>query len=306
VASHGDRYPRIAAGTVLGLAAAFSLIAWRSGQGFDANRLVNAVPRDKGVLFYVDVAQLRSAGLLKAFAGSAATEEPDYRKFVHDTGFDYTKDLDAAAVTLVDGNSYAAVRGSFQWKRLSDYAIAQGGTCVDQFCKMPANEPGRFISFYPLRGNVLALAVSREERGVEKIGLAGPPSGFHVDGPIVISAPGFAFENVSGLPPGAQAFLSPLAKGTRASFSVKVSSTEKMDLRLDAETASPEIAKGMAKQLQMTTELLKNMLAREKMTPTPEDLSGVLVAGAFVANDSRVVGSWPLDHRFVEGLFSAK
>jgi len=46
----------------------------------------------------------------------------------------------------------------------------------------------------------------------------------------------------------------------------------------------------------------ENMLSREKMTPSPEDLAHVLVAGTFEAKDARVSGHWPLDRRFVEGL----
>jgi hypothetical protein len=48
------------------------------------------------------------------------------------------------------------------------------------------------------------------------------------------------------------------------------------------------------------------MLAREKMIPSPGDLSGLLVAGTFEARDVRVAGNWPLDRRFVEGLLSGE
>jgi hypothetical protein len=40
------------------------------------------------------------------------------------------------------------------------------------------------------------------------------------------------------------------------------------------------------------------------MTPSPADLSGLLVAGSFLAKEGRVEGTWPLDRRFVDGLLS--
>jgi hypothetical protein len=208
---------------------------------------------------------------------------------------------------LADGDTYAVVRGSFDWKRLAAYAVNQGGSCEGPVCRMPASEAGRFISFYPLRSNVLALAVSRDTRAVKKIGLPDKIMAVAVTAPVAIFAPGFAFERISGFPPGAQAFLSPLARAKRVSFFIHGGdrTADLMGLELDAETGSNDIAQEIAKQLQSTTELLKNMLAREKMTPRPDDLSGVLVGGTFETKGDRVSGSWPLDRQFLESLFTA-
>jgi hypothetical protein len=288
-------------------AAIFGFFKWRSSREYDAARLVETLPRNGGAIVYLDFATLRSAGLLDVLAGSKAAEESDYRKFVQESGFDYRSDMDAVAVAFSDGNMYATARGKFQWKRLSDYARANGGSCKDDICQMPASQPGRFVSFYLLRNNVLALAVSPDPHGVDVIN---PPQGksiFRSSEPVALSAPGSAFEKPgAALPPGAQAFLSPLAKAIRVTFYAGSAANDKakLALRLDAECATPEAAQELAKQLQSTTLLLKNMLAREKMTPSPADLSGLLVAGTFEAKDVRVAGNWPLDRRFVEGLLS--
>jgi hypothetical protein len=100
--------------------------------------------------------------------------------------------------------------------------------------------------------------------------------------------------------------LSPLSTAKRVTFYAGSTAGDKtkLALRLDAECASPEAARVLAEQLQSTTQLLKNMLAREKMTPSPADLSGLLVAGSFLAKEGRVEGSWPLDRRFVDGLLA--
>jgi hypothetical protein len=297
----------VAAFVVLVAASIYGFFKWRSSREFDASRLVETLPRNGSAIVYLDFATLRAGGLLDALAGSKTAEEADYRKFVQDSGFDYRRDLDAVAVAFVDGNTYATARGAFQWKRLADYAGANGGSCASSICEMPASQPGRFISFYLLQSNVLALAVSLDRHGVDIINPAhGGNAVFHSSDPVALSAPGSAFENAGVLPPGARAFLSPLTKAKRVTFYAGSSSEDKtkLALRLDAECATPEAAKAMAEQLQSTTQLLKNMLARDKMTPSPADLSGLLVAGSFVAKDERVAGSWPLDRGFVDGLLS--
>jgi hypothetical protein len=107
---------------------------------------------------------------------------------------------------------------------------------------MPASQPGRFVSFYPLRNNVLALAVSPDPHGVD---LINPPQGktiFRSSDPVALSAPGSAFEKPGAvLPPGAQAFLSPLAKALRVTFYAGSAAGDKakLALRLDAECATP-------------------------------------------------------------------
>jgi hypothetical protein len=297
----------MAAGFLLLVAVAVGgFLKWRSSRDYDAAGLVETLPRNGSAIIYLDFATLRAAGLLGALAGSKATEEPEYRKFVQDSGFDYKSDLEAVAVAFVDGNMYATARGAFQWKRLSDYATANGGSCKNSVCEMPASQPQRFVSFYPLRSNVIALAVSPDRHGVD---LINPPQGdpvFRSSDPVALSAPGSAFEKPGALPAGAQAFLSPLSRAKRVTFYAGSTAADKtkLALRLDAECVSPEAAQELAKQLQSTTELLKNMLAREKMTPSPADLSGLLVAGTFQAKDGRVAGTWPLDRRFVDGLLS--
>jgi hypothetical protein len=297
----------MAAAFLLAVAAGVAVyLKWRSSRAYDAARLVQTLPRNGSTIVYLDFVTLRTAGLLDALAGSKTVEESDYRRFVQDSGFDYRSDLEAVAASFVDGNMYAAARGRFQWKRLADYARESGGSCANSVCEIPGSQPGRFISFYPLRSDVLALAVSPDRHGADIIN---PPQGdtvFRSSDPVALSAPGSAFQSVGVLPPGARAFLSPLSKAKRVTFYAGSAAGDKtkLGLRLDAECLSPEVARELAQQLQSTTQLLKNMLTREKMTPSPADLSGLLVAGSFAAKDAHVEGSWPLDRRFVDGLLS--
>ena len=58
----------------------------------------------------------------------------------------------------------------------------------------------------------------------------------------------------------------------------------------------------LAAQLQRITTLLADMIAREHQKPNPSDLSGVLTSGAFNHLGTRVLGSWPLERGFIDGL----
>ena len=179
-----------------------------------ATDLVQYLPPDQAVHAYVDVNLLRSAGLLDLLAGSKAAEEPDYRRFIDQTGFDYRTDLDAVAAAFVHGDTYIVARGRFQWKRLNDYAREQGGNCRNIDCTMPASTPGRHISFYPIRSSILALAVSKEERGIDMIG----PKQWHnppnlPPDPVWISAPSYMFGDTESLPAGNSKLLSSASSG---------------------------------------------------------------------------------------------
>ncbi len=177
---------------------------WRRGlRHFDATSLVESLPPDQATHVYVDVDALRRSGILGLVAGSAAAEDPDYRNFVQETGFDYRSDLDAVAAAFLHGNVYFVLKGRFDWKLLSKYARAHEGKCLNATCDMPASTPDRHISFYPLNSDVLALAVGTEERAVTMIG----PKQWHTPPqlppePVWISAPSYAFSDVNSSPVG--------------------------------------------------------------------------------------------------------
>ncbi len=275
-----------------------------------AARLMRCLPLDGAVKVYIDFDQLRANGLLDLLAGAKSAEEADYRKFVEDTGFDYRSDLDGVAAAFVRGDIYFAVRGHFDWARLSAYAHAQQGQCRDTICSMPASQPNRFVSFYPLASTVMALAVSSQEQGVTRIApLESPASSAIPSAPVWISAPSFAFTNLKNLPAGSSV-LSPLADAQEAAFRIQAApgagGNAAFEIVLDAPCATPEIAAEVARKFTATTELLRSMLQRDRITPNPADLSGVLVAGRFESRASHMTGTWPIDRRFVEALVSGK
>ena len=288
-------------------ATAVGLVEWRRiSRPFDAAGLLATLPATNATHAYFDVALLRKGGWLDLLAGSKAAEEADYRRFVEQTGFDYRTDLDAVAVSFLHGDIYATLRGRFVWKQLSAYARAQGGECRNAVCNMPASSPNRYISFYPLKSDVLAFAVTSEPLGVyavaphpAKADLPAPAD------PVWLSVPSSMFDDPSSLPAGTHGFLSPLAHAQNVTFSVSPRD-QRIEIRLEVTCASPEAASALAQQLTgLTTELTK-LIAREHMTPNPRDLSGVLVAGKFEQQEAHVKGTWPIERGFVEALASGQ
>jgi hypothetical protein len=308
---------QLAAGLVAICVAIIAVLEWRqSNKIYDPATLLQCLPQDRSAHLYLDVDALRASGLLDLVAGSKASEEADYRHFVDATGFDYRVDLDAVAAAFSGGNAYFAVRGHLEWDRLSAYALAQGGRCRNAICVMPATQPHRFISFYLLKPDVLALAASSDESGIYMVAPAKwtqPPQV-----PVAalwISTPAFVYANPSALPEGTHAFLSPLAQAQNTTFSLGPATPGRVALpginqsyvlRMEAKCASPKDAAQLGHQLDAATDLLRKMLSRDKQTPSPSDLAAVLAGGHFDVQQERVDATWPIDGRFVRSLLSGK
>jgi hypothetical protein len=278
---------------------------WRVSLPYDAARLISVLPTERATVMYLDTEQLRRSGLLALLAGSKAAEEPDYRKFVDETGFDYRTDLDALAASFEENRLYATLRGRFRWKQLTAYAESQGGECHYSVCTMLGSAADRNISFYPLKSDVLALAVSTDPRAVTSIGTGGK---LHMPLPLYpfwISVPAAVFNRPDAFPAGTRAFLSPLTRAEKITFAAGPQG-DRLQLRLEVACATPEAAAELVKQFSSVTGLLKSMIEREHMTPNPRDLSGVLVAGIFEQRQSTVIGTWPMERGFVEALASGQ
>ena len=282
-------------------------LEWASlSHRYDAAHMLGRLPLADSVKLWVDVDQLRSSGMLDLLAGSAAAEDPEYREFTRQIGFDYRTSLDGVAAAFHNGNVYFAVHGKFDFKKLVDYVHKQeGGSCQDVVCSLPASQPGRYVSFYPLDGQALALAFSGEPAGVRMVAPNPGTPPLNPSAPVWISAPGSAYSEFKHLPSGAQAFLSPLTETRESAFSIGPAGSG-LELHLDATSASADSALRLAAQLSSTTEELRKMIRLQHMTPSAADLSGLLVSGRFEAHDVHVTGVWPLERKLLESLFTGK
>jgi hypothetical protein len=147
---------------------AVSFLAWWLWQKRgDPDAWFRRLPGENVLLLHLDVAALRATTSLSPLLQSQVPPDPDYAAFVRQTGFDYQRDLDQAAVCYLSDRVYILARGRFDPARLRAYAQAQGGACPgDRPCHMPASQPGRRISFLLLASDTLALATAPETDAV--------------------------------------------------------------------------------------------------------------------------------------------
>jgi hypothetical protein len=261
------------------------------------------LPTRDSMVFYVDFAALRKGGVLQMLAGSKVGEEPEYKVFVMKTEFDYTRDLDAVLACFTPHAKYLVVKGRFDWNSLASYAREQGGTCRDALCRMSGSTPERKISFFPLRPNLMGLAVSPDEWAAADLqSTAARRRGLELpDAPVWISIPPAMLKTGSDMPPGTRMFAHTMEDADDVSIAMAPSGN-RFEARLNVQCRSERQAAALAAQLQAITAMLREMIAREHQTPNPRDLSGVLTSGTFNHLGTQVMGSWPLEKGFVEGL----
>ncbi len=294
----------LGAALVLICAVILGSLAYRRSRTVATPRaMLSCLPRTGAVGVYLDVEALRRAGIVDLVAGSKSMEDLEYQKFVEGTGFDYRRDLEALAGAFSGKNSHLVLRGAFDWKRITAYAVAQGGRCNNSVCRVAASN-GRFVSFYPLRSDAMALAVSGDEWAALDIASHPSPDGAPTpDQPIWLSVAGPALRDIASLPAGARSFVSPLESAEN--IVVSVGPTEnRLAVNLNVLCASDSAATNLVAKLEGATDMLRKLLEREKVQPNPRDLSGVLAGGKFRREGSRVVGGWPMQRDFIEALAS--
>jgi hypothetical protein len=270
--------------------------------------LVVYLPTANASVAYIDVDAVRRAGVLGMMAGSKAAEEPDYRQFVGETKFDYRQDLDAVAAAFKDGRTYFALRGRFHWKDLRDYAMRQGGSCHNDFCIVPGSQPNRRISFYPVKPDVMAMAVGPDDFGAYQVtgrsvhlALAPPHD------PVWALIPAAALQKMDSLPEAAKAYVPALEGADQIAFSINVfknaaDRSQQLQLGVRVTCKDPRAASVLLTQFEATTKALRELLARQRTKPDSADFSGVLVAGSFRREERQVYGAWPLPRAFMDAI----
>jgi len=261
------------------------------------------LPTQDGLVLYVDFDALRQAGVLQMLTGSKVTEEPEYRLFVMKTGFDYTRDLEAVMACFSPRGKFMVVKGRFDWDSLQSYARGEGGTCRNMVCRMNGSTPDRKISFFPMRPDLMGLAVSPDEWAVADLESAARArrSLEMPAAPVWLSIPPALLKSSGDLPEGTRMFAHSMESATDVSIAVAPSG-QRFEARLNVQCRDEQQAEVLAAQLTSITELLRSMIAREHQTPSSRDLSGVLTSGTFNHLGTRVLGSWPIERGFVAGL----
>lgn len=284
------------------IAAVIGAYYYRSHADTTPSSLISYLPRDSGAVAYLDVDALRRSGFLGMIAGSKSVEDSDYRQFVAGTRFDYRKDLDSVAISIQGSDKFFALHGRFDWAALANYVRQHGGACTGHFCRIGGSRPERQISFYRLRSNVMALAVSADRDAASRIGSHNqkfedqiPPQ------PVWVALPGAVLRDSKSLPEGTRAFAAALQNADTLLFTL---GGQNGRLLLDADVTCHDSAAaiGLYAQLQAATGALKDWLDHEHRKANAEDVTGVLTAGTFRREDRRVFGEWPVPRAFLEAV----
>ncbi len=276
-------------------------VLWRPATAAD---LIGLFPDGEAPTLYVDVAVLRTAGILEMVAGKAGVEDPEYRKFVAASGFDYRRDLDAVAMRIRSTDTLLVLKGRFDAGRLAAYAKSSGGRCTPDVCTVQGSAPERQISWTPKARHMLALAVAPDPLAValindtpRQVSRSLPVS------PVWLEVPGSQLHGGPGLPPGLSALLSSLDGANRAMLTAGVDGSG-FALKLQADCPDAERAKQIAGRLTQMTEMFRKLLARDNKQPNEADLSGLLARGEFAADGLDVNGKWPLSKVLLSSLLA--
>jgi hypothetical protein len=299
--------PKVRLWLAIGLAAAVcaaslgGLFWYRSRESTPA-ALYKRLPARDALVFYIDFEALRRAGLMRMFDSAKGPEDPEYLGFVSATGFDYKRNLDGAMAAFGPTGRFILAKGRFDWKSLRAYAESQRGKCENSLCRLAGSTPDRRISFLPIQSGLMALAVSTDDVAATR--LAAPVAGpeFQVpDAPVWVSLPPAWLKSAAGLPDGTR----PFARAVQEAESITLAFApegSRFALRLTVVCGGEQDAYDASKQLTSMTALLRKLIALEKQTPNPGDLSGLLVSGTFRNSGNRVFGYWPIERVFVENL----
>lgn len=264
-------------------------------------KLLERLPANSTAVFYVDFDSLRKSGVMDVFAGSDMVREPEYRAFVDQTGFDYTRDLDSALLAFHPTGRYMLLRGRFDWALLKRYTETQGGTCRHAFCRTEGSTPERLISYFPIDKQTMALAVSSDGWAATQLWERRKHTLRVPDKPVWAVVSSSAWRDAGALPPGARAFALALDGVDRVLFTAG-SASGGLEVNMNVDCRSAGQAAGMVLRLRETTSTLVDLIRKEGQAPNPADLSGELTAGAFEQRDTQVVGRWPVPRAFLASL----
>jgi hypothetical protein len=270
----------------------------RTNAFFEPHALLSRFPVEEGSVLSIDVGLLRKAGLM---TGSKAPLEADYKQFLDGTGFDYRRDLDSVTAFFSDHGNYYIARGRFNWPKMREYVVKQGGSCYQQLCRVQGSTPDRHISFLPLRDDALALAVSTNDLAATALNNPGQPIATVLpSSPVWLSIPGAELRRPNTLPAGLRLMLSALQTADRIVVTIGPGAGG-IEARLETVCKTPVDAGVLTSQLRTTTATLKEALAHDKEAQN-DDLAAMLMAGTFDQSDRKVVGKWPVNKNLIEFL----
>jgi hypothetical protein len=286
-------------------AALFAVISYRS-RIITPVELLRRLPLKDSLVVAIDFAALRQAGVLQMLDGTKVGQEPDYQKFVADTEFNYTQDLDYALAAFGPSGKYILAKGRFDWKALRAYTIRQGGQCYNSLCKMGGSTPERHISFFPVQSNLMALAVAPVDDAVLAMEALGDvPSLPAPDALVWLYLPPAILKSPANLPEGTVLFARSVdeAKSVTLGFAPDGA---RIQAKLNVLCKSDQDALVTTTELTKVTEVLRSVISHAGQHPNPGDWSGVLTSGKFENKGTRVFGYWPIERAFIMNMLGSQ
>jgi hypothetical protein len=264
------------------------------------------LPQRAASVFYVNVEALRHSGILRLLSGAAPVKDADYVTFLHDTHFDYTRDVSAVAGAADRKSLFFLVRGRFDWSKLRAYAQSHSGNCKNQICEAPASKAGRWASFVSIQSDVLALALSEDRWAVQEIRTTKAT----IEGPIPqepvwLKVSQRLISDPASLPLPLRIFAIALQSADPVVLSLgpaEIEAHAQFQLHMYAQCATRATAQSISSQLEIDTKMLKLELAREYAKPNAADLTGLLAGGTFQAIDKQVIGTWPVHRELLKSF----
>jgi hypothetical protein len=280
----------LAAAAILVAAIIFGIDFYRHRYVRHNRDLVRLLPVGDLNLIYADIDTLRRAGLLGVLSNIKVAPDKEYDSFIAETGFDYTRDLDAIAVATDASRTFLAGRGRFHWDKLKAFANSHGGTCEADACRVPATTPGRWVNFISVQPDVLAVAISPTQTAADEL----RPPGRRLQEQIP-NAPVWAklshdlLTHPIGLPVPLQIFAISLQSAESAILSAELQS-----LHLKAHFANAAAAETGRRQLEIQTRTLTTALQQNNQRSDRATMAGLLTAGSFHVIGTDVLGTWPI------------
>jgi hypothetical protein len=279
-------------------------LVWYRSRALTVANMLRRLPVEDALVVYVDFAELRRGGVLALLDGSRVGEDPDYKRFVYQTEFDYKQDLDSALVAFAPAGKYMLLRGRFEWPSLKKYVVAQDGRCNNLLCRMIGSLPERHISFLPVQSNLMALAVSTDESAALRMTeVAGRLDPEIPNAPVWVSLAPSIVRSGTKLPDDAQRFARSLerAEATTLEF---VTEGGHYAAKLNVRCTNEQDAAALQAELTKATAALLQNLELNHHQPDPLELAGVLSAGTFTNQGRRVTGHWVIQKEFLQNLLA--
>jgi hypothetical protein len=169
------------------------------------------------------------------------------------------------------------------------------------FCRMTGSAPDRLISFYPVRSNLMALAVSRDGSAATRLADSAAGNAALPNSPFWVMAPGSAFKSNAPLPGEAGFLTAAVADAELVTLSF-APNKERIVANLEVRCSGPAAAGGVATQLTRITSVLRQAMSQGGGHAGTKNLGDVLAAGNFWAQGNRALGRWPLDPALLRTL----